>query len=321
LVTVAIPTYNRASLLKRCIESVLLQTYANFELLVSDNASSDNTPEVLLGFDDARLRVIRQPTNIGLLPNWNACVAAARGPYIVVLSDDDTVEPWLLERSMAVVEKAPHVPVVIALCDLHHASTGRAVRARTSPRLRTGLHDGTEILLAYLRDEIGIVATCGVIFRTDALRTRGGFPLQFPHAADVAAWAPLLFGQAGLVNEACATWYSHDASETARLGVEQRLLDQWAVTDLISDLADAHVANPARRRTIQVAARRCFAGRGLSALSQYRRSGGRVQAILGLIWRFRFKLSSVKTPAALKLLGVVACPRPLANQMRRLGLN
>jgi glycosyltransferase involved in cell wall biosynthesis len=115
-----------------------------FEILVSDNASSDDTNEVLLSFNDERLRAIRQPINIGLLPNWNACVEAARGDYIVVLCDDDTVEPWLLERGMAVVEKNPQVPVVIAPCDLHDSSTGRAVRARTSQRLRTGLCDGTE---------------------------------------------------------------------------------------------------------------------------------------------------------------------------------
>jgi glycosyltransferase involved in cell wall biosynthesis len=321
MVTVAIPTFNRASLLERCIDAVLLQTYPNFEIVVCDNASSDSTPEVLAGFDDPKLRVIRHPTNIGLLPNWNACVAAARGSHLVVLSDDDTVEPSLLERTMAVVTKAPQAPVVIALCDLHHGSTGRTVRARTSPRLQTGLCDGTDILLAYLRDEIGIVATCGIVFRTEDLRANGGFPLQFPHAADVAAWAPLLFlGQAGFVNKACATWCSHDASETARLGVEQRLRDQWGVTNLISDLADRHIADPSKRRTIQFAARRCFAGRGLSALSQYRQSGGRIQAILGLIWQFRFQISSVKASAALKLIGVVACPRPLANQMRRLGM-
>jgi hypothetical protein len=238
-----------------------------------------------------------------------------------MLSDDDTVEPWLLDRCMSIVEEAPEVPVVITPCNLHHGATGRTVRARTTPRLQTGLCDGPEILLAYLRDEIGIVATCGIIFRTDVLRARGGFPAEFPHAADVAAWAPLLFlGKAGLVNEACATWYSHDSSETARLGVEQRLRDAWAIADLISGLADKHVTDPTKRQTIQLTARQCFAARGLSALSQYRRTGGGVQAILSLIWQFRFKLGSAKTAAILKLMGVVACPRPLANQMRRLGL-
>ena len=68
LVTIAVPTFNRASLLKRCVTSALAQTYSRFEVLVSDNASSDDTPEVLRGFGDEKLRVIRQQSNIGLLP-------------------------------------------------------------------------------------------------------------------------------------------------------------------------------------------------------------------------------------------------------------
>jgi hypothetical protein len=222
---------------------------------------------------------------------------------------------------MALVEKNPQVPVVIAPCDLHDSSTGRAVRARTSQRLRTGLCDGTDILLAYLRNEIGVIATCGVIFRCDALRARGGFPLRFPHAADVAAWAPLLFrGEAGLVNEACATWYSHEDSETARLSIELRLRDAWGAADLISGLADEHVTDPLRRRLIQRNVRRCFAGRSLSTLSQYRRSGGGIQPIMTNIWHFRRKLSNVDTMAVLKLIGTIICPRPIADRVRKLGL-
>ena len=55
------------------------QTYPNIEVLVSDNASTDDTTKVLRELCDKRLRVMRQETNIGLLPNWNACVAAAKG--------------------------------------------------------------------------------------------------------------------------------------------------------------------------------------------------------------------------------------------------
>src|SRR5450759_2852582 len=84
LLTIAIPTFNRAGMLKDCILSALSQTYKNFEVIVSDNASTDETQEVLKSFCDRRLRVVRQKTNIGLLPNWNACLAEASGEYIAV---------------------------------------------------------------------------------------------------------------------------------------------------------------------------------------------------------------------------------------------
>ena len=103
LVTIAIPTFNRAALLRGCIQSALAQTYRNLEMLVSDNASTDDTASVLLEFNDKRLRVMKQETNIGLLPNWNACLAGAGGEYVVFVSDDDRISPWLVERCVGVI--------------------------------------------------------------------------------------------------------------------------------------------------------------------------------------------------------------------------
>ena len=99
LVTIAIPTFNRARLLKDCILSALSQTYQHFEIVVSDNASTDETVEVLRQFRDRRLRVIRQRSNIGMLPNWNACLAEAKGDYILFVSDDDRIAPWMLKSA------------------------------------------------------------------------------------------------------------------------------------------------------------------------------------------------------------------------------
>ena len=70
-VTVFIPTYNRARLLPEAIKSVLGQTYDDFKLVVSDNASDDSTPEVVASFDDPRLEYVRQPENLGMLGNHN----------------------------------------------------------------------------------------------------------------------------------------------------------------------------------------------------------------------------------------------------------
>src|SRR5262245_13091376 len=97
LVTIAIPTFNRSAWLQGCLAAALQQTYGHFEIVVSDNASTDATQDVLRGFASAKMRVIRQAQNIGLVANWNACLAAARGSHIVFVSDDDTIAPWLLE--------------------------------------------------------------------------------------------------------------------------------------------------------------------------------------------------------------------------------
>jgi glycosyltransferase involved in cell wall biosynthesis len=285
LVTIAIPTFNRALWVKDCVLSALSQTYQHFEILVSDNASTDDTEQVLREFTDRRLRVIRQETNIGLLPNWNACLEGARGDYVVFVSDDERIAPWMLERCIGLVKKEPQIPIVIALSTLH--STDQTWPASTSQNLETGIWDGSDILLEYLMYHIS-AHTCGIMLRTDAIRARGGFPLDFPHLADVAAWAPLLLiGKAGLVNEACATCYTHDASETARLSVEQLLCDGWKVADLISNLADQSINDLQKRCRIRLESRVACFRRGLIILDLYRNQGGGLLEVLTIVWRFR----------------------------------
>src|SRR5262245_36164047 len=118
LVTIAIPTFNRASLLEGCVTAALGQSYRRFEVLVSDNASTDETEEVLSRFGDQKIRVIRQKTNLGLIPNWNACLAEAKGDYIVFVPDDDRIAPRALERFAAIVKRESRIPIVIGWNEL-----------------------------------------------------------------------------------------------------------------------------------------------------------------------------------------------------------
>jgi glycosyltransferase involved in cell wall biosynthesis len=318
LITIAVPTFNRAALLRGCVSSALAQTYGNFEVLVSDNASTDETSHVLSRFKDGRLRVLRQKTNIGLLPNWNACLAGAKGDYVIFLSDDDRISPWLLQRCVEIIRREPQVPIVVTLSNIYSGSIGKTFAARSSRFLETGIQDGSAILTEFLTDRI-TVALCGVMMRTALLRDRGGLPLDFPHTADVAAWAPLLLlGNAGFVNEACATFAYHNQSETARLGIEQILRDGWKMANLISYHVNENVHDAKRRRALQVQSRRCFARRGLTALSHYRKSGGGIQTMLNFIWLFRGHLSNVNTAAVLRFIATVLCPHWIAERVRQL---
>lgn len=317
-ITIAIPTFNRAALLKGCVAAALSQTYRHFEVVVSNNASPDDTRNVLSRFSDARLRVINQDTNIGMHPNWNACLANAKGEYIVFLSDDDRIAARMLERCAHLIRQQPQLSTVIALSNIHAASLGRTKPARASRFHDTGIWDGTEILMDYLTDQI-TVAMCSVLMRTERLRGQGGISLDLPHTGDIAAWAPLLFlGKAGFVNEACATFTYHNASETARMSVEQILSDGRKVVELIGHTAKIRVPDPQQRKMIQVQAQRHFARRGLIALSDYCRSGGGVQVPLNVLWRFRHDFYGVSLKAILRFIATVCCPPPLAQQLRQL---
>jgi glycosyltransferase involved in cell wall biosynthesis len=97
LVTIGIPTYNRSRFLVQAVESALAQTYPNVEIIVSDNASTDDTHNVLSAYKD-RIKVLSQRENIGMARNWNACLDAASGQYFLLLSDDDSLEPTAIEK-------------------------------------------------------------------------------------------------------------------------------------------------------------------------------------------------------------------------------
>jgi hypothetical protein len=98
LVSVVIPTFNRSDLLIFAIQSVLRQTVADLELVVSDNCSTDDTPSVVSRFGDSRIRYVRTPQHYVLADNWEFARAHARGTFLMFLADDDALIATALER-------------------------------------------------------------------------------------------------------------------------------------------------------------------------------------------------------------------------------
>lgn len=99
-VSVIIPTYNRSWGLKIAIESVLAQTVRDFELVVVDDCSSDDTAGVVNSFEDSRITYFRQGKNVGMVANWGAGLSLATGEFVSFLMDDDYLRPTFLENRM-----------------------------------------------------------------------------------------------------------------------------------------------------------------------------------------------------------------------------
>jgi glycosyltransferase involved in cell wall biosynthesis len=111
-VSVCIPTYNRADILPYAVNSVLNQTYGDFELLICDDASPDHTADVVAQWDDPRIRYIRHPQNIQRSRNMRSGYEAAQGDYFVKFDDDDALTPDFLARTVAVLDQHPQVDFV-----------------------------------------------------------------------------------------------------------------------------------------------------------------------------------------------------------------
>ncbi len=145
LVSIIIPTYNRPAYLKQAILSVLEQTYQNIEVIVSDDFSNDNPQAIIDGFNDSRLRLRRNETNLGVGLNVTYAFKEAKGKYVASLNDDDIWQKDFLAKLVPHLEANPEV--VLAFCDYYIIDAGGKVNPelteeQTRREKRQGLEPG-----------------------------------------------------------------------------------------------------------------------------------------------------------------------------------
>jgi glycosyltransferase involved in cell wall biosynthesis len=106
-VSICIPTYNGSTYLPECLESALSQTYSDFELLIIDDCSSDNSVEIGKTYArrDSRIQVFVNDHNLGLVENWNRSVQLSRGEWVKFVFQDDLILPECLHRMLSVATK------------------------------------------------------------------------------------------------------------------------------------------------------------------------------------------------------------------------
>ena len=198
-VSIGLPVYNAERFLSQALDSLLAQTLADFELVISDNASMDLTARICLEYAarDRRIRYIRQPSNIGAIPNWNFLARQARGRYFKWASANDYCDARMLDKCVAVLEADPGAVLCHGRTCMVDEDTGEqhpfeqdvsALDARPSERFR---HVSRNLVLNN--------ALCGVMRTKAALQT----PLQRLYAAgDVVFTIELsLYGRIVLLPE------------------------------------------------------------------------------------------------------------------------
>ena len=111
-VSVVLPTYNHEKYVGECIQSVLDQTYQNFEIIITDDGSTDGTVNVIKEFDDSRIQFYTHAENKGACAAINNCIQKAAGEYIAVLNSDDAWEPTKLEKQVQYLDSHPEIGAV-----------------------------------------------------------------------------------------------------------------------------------------------------------------------------------------------------------------
>jgi glycosyltransferase involved in cell wall biosynthesis len=115
LVSICIPAFNSEETIASTIQSILAQTYNNLEIIVLDNASTDNTPDVISKFNDKRLILIRNEINIGAEANFTKGVNLAKGEFVALFHADDIYDHQIIEKQVHVFEKYPEVGAVFTM--------------------------------------------------------------------------------------------------------------------------------------------------------------------------------------------------------------
>ena len=183
LVSVILPTYNRAEYLPRAMESVLSQSYENLELIVVDDGSTDNTREVVNAYQDARIRYMRTPSNRGVAAARNAGIRRASGEYIAFQDSDDKWLPGKLEKQMQVLAEAePDVGMVYHI--MSRVDSENEVYYIPDPCIPMNVREGDIFTYLLAENIIGAPAIC---VRKEVLTGAGGvgvFDTTLPNLED-----------------------------------------------------------------------------------------------------------------------------------------
>lgn len=234
-VSVCLPTYNRAGYLAQCLAGILAQTFRDFEVIVSDNCSTDATAEVVGAFNDPRIRYVRNARNIGVFPNMNQCLDLARGQYICILHDDDLYEPRFLEREVAMLDRYPSAAFVhCATYEIDgEGRRRRVVRAYPEDRLIVGKEEFRRYLGGHN------VCCSTVMVHGDLYRKMGGFDTELL-CADWLMWLRLcLEGDVAYVAEPQASLRVHGAALSSSIMPAQWCREFLAVVQRGLSVAEA----------------------------------------------------------------------------------
>ncbi len=213
-VSVCIPTYNYANFIPAAIESVLNQGFVDFELIVQDDCSSDNTEEVIAEFlSDSRVKFGRNGRNLGLAANWNLCLGKARGQYIkYVFADDLLASDDALSEMVYALDGDRDISLVASSRNIIDAHS-KVLRVESSFD-RDLVAPGTSIIRKCLyrsRNLIGEPTT--VMFRKE--HAGRGFNEAYEHLLDMEMWFHLLEkGKFAFINRPLCSFRVHPAQKT-----------------------------------------------------------------------------------------------------------
>ncbi len=211
--SVTIPTFNYGHYIGKTIQSVLDQTFKDFEILILDNASTDDTKETVKGMEDGRIRYYKNEYNIGFVNNLNRCIQLANGKYISILHADDVYLPQMLEIASEILDANPRVGFVYSA--YYTTNTEGEIIDLARPFATDHVWDSLEELRFHL---LGNYVRCPTItVRSQVYQDVGMFDPSLHYASDWDMWLRIELHGYQVAYVACPLAYYriHDQSGTS----------------------------------------------------------------------------------------------------------
>lgn len=250
-VTIGIPTLNRSRYLKLAIGSALQQTYTNIEVIVSNNASSDDTTKILSELSDPRVKVLHQTTTLSMVDNWNACLKAASGTYFLLLSDDDVLEPRAIMEMVTAYERASD-PDTVGFVYCRGRFIDENGNIKSVGQAAPPVESAADLILSFFQSKRD-TWPCSILLRTSDISE--GYSSHFALITDAAMWMRSVVrrGTALFVDEELVNYRVHQ-NTTASTPIstwqgENTALAKYA----IESLKDLHGSCPSLFQRIEKA--------------------------------------------------------------------
>ena len=249
-VSVCIPVYNGSNYIAESIESVLAQTYEDYQLIVIDNCSTDNTEEIVRNFDDPRLTYIRNKQNLGLMVNFNRCLELATGEYVYIWHHDDVMLPDNLKLKVQLLDEHPDVGFVHSnLINIDDKGAVVASEIWYEGSRHDYIEDGLTAFNKYLAHmPRGASLFIGaVLARRSCYEKVGEFCVELPHCLDSEMWMRMmLFYKVACIGTPLLKYRIHPTTASKDLGdwdTVPYIKEHYEVTQIIFKRYYEHIPN------------------------------------------------------------------------------
>lgn len=257
LVSIMIPNYNYGKYILQAVKSACSQDYSPVEVVVVDNASTDNSIEILEGLKKRYdFRIVKNPDNIGMVRNFHKCGELFKGDYVVFLSSDDLLKPDFISQCMQVFNN--YNVGFVATEYTRIDEIGR--EENFNP-----FYGHSAVIRGHAQAKIFMMANClvpsHVLLKREAYNQVGGFSIQFPNLFDWALWFNIcLENDIGYIKRSGALYRSHKESATnkmeanATISLERYLLLQ----DFVGRIKDIPSLNSCTAEAYHKIAENCM---------------------------------------------------------------